>query len=238
MSQDMRNAIDIYNSGTYLEKNPTWHIEDSPWKAKKIFDVLQHAKLPYNTICEIGCGAGEILIQLSKLLPPSTRFTGYEISSQAYNMALARQTEQVKFINEDMLDDQNTSFYDILMVIDVFEHVDDYIGFLKNCKRKASYKIFHIPLELTAMNMLSSTKLLSARNKFGHLHHFSKETAIDTLKYIGYEIVTATYTNHSTELVRSIKTRLMNIPRNCLSLISKDLSVRALGGCSLLVLAK
>ena len=31
---------DMYKSGEYLEKNPTWHVEESPWKARQIMRML------------------------------------------------------------------------------------------------------------------------------------------------------------------------------------------------------
>ena len=31
----------IYEDGSYLAKNPTWHEEDAPFKAKYIFELLQ-----------------------------------------------------------------------------------------------------------------------------------------------------------------------------------------------------
>lgn len=62
-------ADKIYTDGTYFEKNPTWHIEDSAWKANQIQKILSQNKIKPKSICEIGCGAGEILKQLSYALP-------------------------------------------------------------------------------------------------------------------------------------------------------------------------
>ena len=51
----------IYTNGYYLEKNPTWHVEDSSWKAKNIIKMMKRNNIVPKTICEVGCGAGEIL---------------------------------------------------------------------------------------------------------------------------------------------------------------------------------
>ena len=69
----------IYETGEYVEHNPTYHIEDSSWKARHILDLVQKNSLQPRTICEIGCGAGEILKQLQSHLPADTEFFGYEI---------------------------------------------------------------------------------------------------------------------------------------------------------------
>jgi len=57
-------AEEMYRSNEYLKNNPTWHVEDSPWKAKQILKIIGNNNLQPNSICEIGCGAGEILHQL------------------------------------------------------------------------------------------------------------------------------------------------------------------------------
>ena len=53
-----------YVTKEYLDNNPTWHVEDSPWKAKQILKIIRRNSLHPNSICEIGCGVGEILRQL------------------------------------------------------------------------------------------------------------------------------------------------------------------------------
>src|SRR3954447_10713433 len=76
----------IYSNAEYLASNPTWHVEDSPWKAQKIYEILRRNNLKPSRIAEIGCGAGEILVQLKVHLPESS-FVGYEMSEQAFALA-------------------------------------------------------------------------------------------------------------------------------------------------------
>ena len=75
----------IYEDGEYLENNPSWHEEDSPWKAKQIIKMIERNGLNPTKICEIGCGAGEILCQLSGHFVEKEYF-GYEISPQAFEL--------------------------------------------------------------------------------------------------------------------------------------------------------
>src|SRR5215472_18256240 len=44
---------EMYTSGEYLEKNPTWHVEESPWKAKQIMRMLNQSGIAPRTICEV-----------------------------------------------------------------------------------------------------------------------------------------------------------------------------------------
>ena len=133
----------IYEDEKYLSENKTWHIEDSPWKAIQILKLINEhdAELSISdvdTICEVGCGAGEILAQLSNHLPNSINFFGYDISPQLQNMWKERQSEKIKFICKDFL--TSTEHYDILMFVDIIEHIEDYIGFLRKTKNRGTYK--------------------------------------------------------------------------------------------------
>ena len=74
-----------YNNGDYLKKNKDRHAGDSLWKASQIDKMIAKNKLQLNTICEIGCGAGEILVQLDlKNRYKNINFFGYEVSKDAY----------------------------------------------------------------------------------------------------------------------------------------------------------
>ena len=125
------------------------------------------------------------------------------------------------------------------MAIDVFEHVEDYIGFLRNFRPKGRYKVFHIPLDLSVQFVLRGSSLLAGRKMVGHIHYFTKETALATLNDSGYQVIDYAYTNISLDFHRyGWKNRLMRLPRKILFAIHKDIAVKILGGFSLLVLAE
>lgn len=229
---------EIYQTGEYLTKNPTWHTEDSPWKASNILKIIARNKLKPTTICEIGCGAGEILNQLYQQMQTDVSFTGYEISPQAFELCQTRSKERLQYKLANIIDDGN-AFYDTVLAIDIFEHIEDYLGFLRKIKNKGIYKIFHIPLEMSVQMVLRSKPIMRARNEVGHLHYFSKETAIATLKDAGYEIIDHFYTAGMSDLpAKSLKTLLAKLPRKFLFGLNQDLTVRVMGGYSLMVLAK
>jgi SAM-dependent methyltransferase len=227
----------IYSDGTYLRNNPDWHVDDSPWKAKHIATMLERHGIVPTSVCEIGCGAGEVLRALSSHLEPSTRFYGYEISQNAYELCSRKASEKFTFRLANLLDD-DAAHFDLVMAIDVFEHVEDYFGFLRKLRTKGQYKIFHIPLELSAQQVLRGKPLLEARRSVGHIHHFSKETALATLEDCGYRVLDHFYTSGRTDLDGlGWKSQLMRVPRQALYRMSPDAAARVLGGYSLLVLA-
>lgn len=225
----------IYTDGSYLEKNPTWDVEDAPWKARQVRTMLERNNLEPLTVCEIGCGAGEILLQLSHAMP-ATRFTGYEVSPQAIELCRTRQSDRIEFRLGDVT--ESGARYDCALCIDVFEHVDDYLGFLRSIRPTADYTVFHIPLEISVSSVLRDS-MMDARAQVGHLHYFTKATALATLEHCGYEIIDMFYTTPFRDLPPSgIGERLARLPRRALFAVSPDWMVRLVGGCSVLVLAR
>lgn len=228
---------DIYTDGAYLSKNDTWHTEDSPWKAQHIIKILEKNDIRPSSVCEIGCGAGEILNQLHSKLTGGTLYYGYEISPQAYEKALLREKEGLTFLLKDITEED--VFYDVALVIDVIEHVHDFYGFLQKVKNKSLYKIFHIPLDLSAQTILRSKPILEGRKQVGHIHYFTKETALAALEDMGYTIIDHFYTSGMIELPgKSFQSKLLIWPRKLLFGFNQDFAARLLGGYSLMVLAK
>jgi cyclopropane fatty-acyl-phospholipid synthase-like methyltransferase len=225
----------MYVDGTYLEKNPTWHEEDEPWKASQVLRIIKKNNLTPSTICEIGCGAGEILNSLRTNFSDNTTFYGYEISPQAFEICEKKNDKNLHFYLKDLLI-ENEPFFDLILTIDVFEHVEDYYGFLRKLRGKGKYKIFHIPLDLSIQTVMRASPMMKNRALYGHIHYFTKEIALAALKDTGYTVID---TCGSIELPsRSLKASFLKLPRRILFSINQDLAARMFGGYSLLVLTE
>jgi SAM-dependent methyltransferase len=226
----------IYTDGTYLKNNPAWHQTDSAWKAAHILRILERNSIEPASVCEVGCGAGEILRSLAARMPPSTRFVGYEISPEAHALCREKSASNVSYKLGDMDDGM---VFEVAMAIDVFEHVEDYFSFLRRLRTKGTYKVFHIPLELSVQNVLRGSPLLAARRSVGHIHHFSRETALAALEDTGYQVLDHFYTSGRTELGGvGWKSEMLKWPRRAAYGIHPEIAVRVLGGYSLMVLAR
>jgi SAM-dependent methyltransferase len=227
-----------YTSGEHFEKVPNWHVEESPWKAKHITGLMRRNKLASRTIGEVGCGFGEVLRQLQLRMPEDREFWGYEISPQAFEHALERANERLRFKLADIREEPDT-FFDLMLLLDVVEHVEDYIGFLRAMKPKSQYKIIQIPLDLSVQTVLRGSVFHRLRDSLGHIHYFTKDMVMDTLKDAGYEVLDYVYTSSSLELPTDVfTTKLMWWPRRLFFACNKDLAARVLGGFRLMVLAK
>ncbi|MFP4089059.1 MAG: class I SAM-dependent methyltransferase [Cyclobacteriaceae bacterium] len=226
-------------NSTYKEQNPSWHTEDSPWKATQILKIMERNNLSPKSIVEIGCGAGEILNQLySRLQDKTVEFSGFEISPDAYRMSKERENERLKFYQEDLL--ALDKIYDLLLMIDVFEHVEDYLSFIRKAKNKADYKIYHIPLDISYLNLMTN-RMMKQRRSVGHLHYFTKDTALASLTDTGHEIVDWFYTKYSHELHISklgLNARLVQHMRSITYAYRPNLAASIFGGYSLIVLAR
>lgn len=227
---------DMYEDGGYLEHNPTWHTENSAWKAQQVAGILKKNGLSPATIHEVGCGAGEVLLTLMQSFPEA-RGTGFDVSPQAIALCKPKETSRVTFKLGDLL--QLRARAELLLVIDVIEHVEDYIGFSRALGDLADHVVFHIPLDLSAQALLRGYTFSAARREIGHLHYFTKDTALDTLRDAGYDVVDWSYTYTQSESPgRSLKVRLADIPRRITRFFARDLAIRALGGCSVVVLCR
>ncbi|MEO8953775.1 MAG: class I SAM-dependent methyltransferase [Ktedonobacteraceae bacterium] len=232
---------EMYTSGAYLEKWPTWHVEISPWSARQIFRMMKRNNLAPKTICEVGCGAGEVLKQLQLRMNDECTFRGYEISPQAIELCKSRANERLQFILADFRQEKDV-FFDLMLIIDVIEHVEDYFSFMRDIQPKSAYKIIHIPMDLT-MKSFFRGRLLELRREHGHIHYFTKDIALAMLQSVGYEVLDYFYTTPSIDLptvggINEIRRRFMKLPRKLLFAMHEDVAAQTLGGCSLMVLAK
>ncbi|MEM7383855.1 MAG: class I SAM-dependent methyltransferase [Verrucomicrobiota bacterium] len=222
----------IYTSGDYSAKNAGYHVEDSAWKAENLHRMMVRHDLRPKTVCEIGCGAGEVLLQLKQRAGEGARYSGYDISPQAHELCQERAGDHLEFFCQDLLEVKRDPF-DLMLCIDVFEHVDDYIGFLRQLRSHGRKHLFHIPLDMAAQMVARGRPIMHVREKLGHLHYFNADTALASLTYAGYRVEDHFYTFRP----KSRKARLLALPRRVLFSLNQRLTVRIMGGFSLLVLA-
>jgi cyclopropane fatty-acyl-phospholipid synthase-like methyltransferase len=227
----------VYADGEYFKNNPRWHVDESPFKVGQIVQMIEKNRLQPKTICDVGCGAGEVLRLLQEKLDNGCVFCGYDISPQALEMCKSRANEKLQFKLGDVSQEKGI-FFDLMLVLDVIEHVDDYFGFLNAIRPKSELKLFHIPLDLSVQTVLRKRGLLKRRELHRHIHYFTKETALETLKDSGYTLLDYSYTSHTVTCGEEIGQRIARLPRKICFSMHQDLTVRILGGYSLLALVR
>lgn len=228
-----------YTDGEYLKKVEDWHERDSYWKAHKVLKMIQKHKLKPSSVYDIGCGAGEILVEMQKNMDADLDFRGFDISPQATSIANKKENDNLKFYNEDFLQ-SIASPPDLLLLLDVFEHISDYRGYLDSLSKKAARIIFHIPLDIAAKEVLrKSDYMVNMHHKYGHLHFFTKETALITLSDLGYDVIDYFYTDdlEIEGIPWGIKPKLSYWARKMMFRLNPEFTASLFKGYNLLVLA-
>ncbi len=251
----------IYMDGTYMEENPRWHADEAPWKVKYMLQLLAKEHVYAKTICDIGCGTGEVLKLLQERMDKDCEFWGYDISPQAIELARSRENNRLHF-NQANVATEETRYFDLILLIDVLEHMEDYFTFLRTIHSKSTYKLIHIPIEITLWDVLMG-HLSRSRRRYGHIHYFTRELVLQMLDEVGYQVIGSMYTWQNLSLLdylfgwrgritqvwdenkgdtRKLRgiflSRLAGIAKQILFAINHDSAVRLLGGYRLLILAK
>jgi SAM-dependent methyltransferase len=226
--------MSIYDDGTYLKSNAGWHQEDSSYKAKLVAGVLD--SLSAKSVLEIGCGAGEVLRDLAVRFP-GIQFHGCDISADAAAFWEGKKAPNLSFTLANLLESDRRA--DVVLCLDVFEHVEDYMGFLKKLKSHGSYFVFNVPMDMCVMKLLSGG-LKHAREEVGHLHYFNEWSAKATLADCGYQIEAAKLSPAFLKIPpRNFRQLLVVVPRIVAHfLLGSRLACKLLGGYSLIVGAK
>jgi hypothetical protein len=126
-----------------------------------------------------------------------------------------------------------------MLVMDLLEHIEYYLGFLRDIRSKARDKIFQVSLNISVQTVLRKQGLSRIRDVFGMRNLFTKEIFLQALKDADYEVVDWFYTIPSVEIPsHDLPRKIMKIPRKIMFSMSQDAAARVLGGCRVLVLAR
>ncbi|MFH1910376.1 MAG: class I SAM-dependent methyltransferase [bacterium] len=224
--------MNIYKNGQYKQNHPTWHDEDAAFKAQEVLKIIKRNRLKVRSIIDIGCGTGGVLKILSQKLKVS-KLVGFEPYKEVLKIAKTKHPEV------DFIDKLPQKKFDLALALDVIEHLEKPKKILLQIKTLAKYKIFHVPLSLSLQARLRKTPPEYGREHSGHLHNFTKKSALDFLKANNYEILDFSYTKGA--ILTPIKTRrqkFLNIFRILFFPVFPNLTSKLLGGFSLIVLTK
>lgn len=229
-------VTEIYLDGTYLAHNKGWHQEDSPYKAKLVSAAIRRAALTFGSCADVGCGAGLVTELLSGEYPQSS-FTGFDLSNDAMRFWTQRASRaNLQYRNMDI--GASGTKFDLVLCLDVFEHIEDYRGFLRSLRNTGRNFIFNIPMDMNVIKLLTSGIRL-AREEVGHLHYFNSYSAIRTLLDTGYRLADVYYAAAFLSVPpRSFRQALM-LPMRLASLIAgRRIASTLFGGVSLVVVAE
>jgi predicted TPR repeat methyltransferase len=184
-----------YINGKYWEENETLHEEDSDFKSEHFLTLLKRNPLiPTKKIVDIGCGAGRIIWNFSKEYPESS-CVGVDLSEKIIEYAKGKYSSQhLKYLTHDEFE-KNEEIFELVLLADVFEHVRDYLGFLKDIRSKYPYQLFNIPLDLSVKYLLND-RPMKMKDSVGHLHYFYDKLILKILEDNGFKVIDYLYANN------------------------------------------
>ena len=95
----------------------------------------------------------------------------------------------------DMNNLKTDKSYNLILLADVFEYIEDYIGFLKEVNRQFTYQLFNIPQDLSIRALVRNGPI-KARKEFSHLHYFYDKLALQMLEENGFWIIDFFYADN------------------------------------------
>jgi SAM-dependent methyltransferase len=204
--------MDIYSSGEYIELNPSLHNEDSFFKFSNIKDVLQKSGiLEFNVkykILDIGGGNG----QVGKYFCDYLISKGIDFEFDALD--LSEDMLKIQKLNNQYISktysgelDLVPGRYDIILLIDVIEHIEEYNGFLNKLNLKTSLVIFNIPIEKNIFDRLRNFYL---RNSYyseqyrtlGHVNFYSYSSSVQLLRNY-FDLIELEFVPYSDHILNS-----------------------------------
>jgi SAM-dependent methyltransferase len=232
----LTNPTNRYLNDEYRAHNPTWDVEDSPWKAALAKGMLERGRISPRSFCDVGCGAGFVLAELRRSYADAELY-GFDIAPALPDFWKRHEGSAIQFELGDFVA-SNSRHYDVVLCLDVIEHIPDPFAFLSGIRGSANYFVFIIPLDLSAMTVARERPLLRQRREVGHIHYFTKNLALSLLRECGYSVVEWSYSGAALRAPRKTwKTRLAVLPRLLAQVPNRDFGVRLLGGETLVVLA-
>jgi SAM-dependent methyltransferase len=229
-------SSDRYVGGAYLGANPEWHEDRAAWKAGHVASILTRNGITPHSVLDIGCGTGGVLEHLTGSFTLD-RAVGIDVSEDAIALAGESRHEQVSLQVGDVRDMDDR--FDVVLALDVIEHVEDYFGLLRAVQRLGMHFVFHVPLALNVPAIVRMSPITRSREQVGHIHYFGAETARSSLDETGYRVLDEMYTVAGLQARQGdpLRRRLARVPRRAAFRVRPHLACRWLGGSSVLFLA-
>jgi len=168
-----KDLTTLYKTDEYIGWHPSLHAEDSPWKVSQVIPMVDKFIKDYCpkeeiNILDVGGGAGLVLKAVSSYIQEQH---GLKVNKYALDLSpgmLKVQREANPDIegvfNEDITETSiKDKEMDLVLMIDVLEHIPEPSRALEELRRIARFVIFKIPLE---DNIYDNTLNLFSRGKY------------------------------------------------------------------------
>jgi len=172
----------------YKEEYNIGYLQDQNILAKQygidFFEFLKNYALIHKrvkTVLEIGCGG---CVMLSRLKSLGYEVTGIDSSPFAFNEGARK---GIRVIQDFFPTKKLTDKFDLIFHVDVLEHIDDFVGFLKNQHNQLEDDGFLVVNVPDASDSIEVGDISFAMHQ--HLNYFSEESLKSVLESSGFEVL-------------------------------------------------
>jgi cyclopropane fatty-acyl-phospholipid synthase-like methyltransferase len=211
----------IYNNGRYIDNNPTLHEEDYEYKAAYLKELLSDLTFERKDVCLLDIGGGGGFV--ANMVCHNLASRGYRVECHA--MDLSQEMLDIQQKNNPYLTMVTTESsqvqlhrYDLTMLIDVIEHVEDNDKMASMVNGLSKYVLYNIPTEHNLFDLLRNLytggKYYQLQQEtLGHLHFYSYPKAISYVKK-HHQMIKWLFPNYSLHLLASTYVDHMQQKRN------------------------
>ncbi|MHB1307508.1 MAG: class I SAM-dependent methyltransferase [Limisphaerales bacterium] len=152
------------------------------WKNKYLYELVQGREIA--SLCEVGCATGILLAEFPSATPASRRY-GVDVSSENIEAAASDYPELNFFagrFEEFLKSGSSPARFDLIILSDILEHVEDDAGLLALAGSHASHVVLNLPLEKCAE---FQNRKYGFQDKHGHLRAYGVEDAESLVERAG-----------------------------------------------------
>jgi len=181
----------------YINKNPSLGLEQASLKAKQILGFLGDIEI--NSLLDIACGAGGITAILEHELKPKET-VGLDISSEMIRVAKSKDTDKaITWLCQDIFNYCPDRKFDLVTCIDIIEHVEDDLRFLKKVSSFGKKVLVKVPMEDSILDnkIIRTLKIRDpwkeSENRYGHIHHYNEKQLLELFDKSGFKLIKQGY---------------------------------------------
>lgn len=178
------------------------------WKAANFLNLLLRNDFnQFESACEIGGAEGILLNTLDQVITIKS-LHNYDISN-TFCIAGKNLFPKIDFINQDF--NRSPSFYDLVLLSDIIEHIENDDEFLHTVSKFSNYLLIKVPIEKVVINSQFFHAITLRRKPLrfkyglthinGHLRGYAisdiKKTLSKYFQIIDYEVSDVAYFNKS-----------------------------------------
>ncbi len=157
-------------------------IETVEWKIPHLMNAIPYDFTP-NSVVEVGCFCGHLIGNMLVNGKSDFERYGYDINSNAIEIA-RKNYVGVDFFCEDAFETNRK--FDLLILSDIVEHIEDDIGFLNKSRSISGAVVLNLPLE---KSISTAKREYGFSDPSGHLRAYSLKDALALIEKANFSIV-------------------------------------------------